>query len=122
MGPVVFYARLSTAGLYGMNENNVVAIHTRTTARTRRTPDTIGDVSTERSTKGCTFTFSRPDPSAEHLRHKGQGTAEAHRRLGLGLQQRRDQVRRELAEELSGESTSSASRTRAAATALPLRS
>jgi hypothetical protein len=71
-GPVVFYARLSTASVSGVTENNVVAIHTYDSAHTPN-PDTIGDVSTERSKKGCTFTFSTQIPVPSICANKVQG-------------------------------------------------
>jgi hypothetical protein len=52
-GPVVFYARLT--GLPpGVNANNVVATHTYDDT----TSTVIGDVNGERTSKGCTFTYS----------------------------------------------------------------
>ena len=52
-GPVVFYARL-TGLASGVTANNVVAIHTYSSAHTPN-PDTIGDQNSERSNNSCTF-------------------------------------------------------------------
>ena len=67
-GPIVFYGRVS--GLApGVNQNNLSAIHTYDD----NTFTTIGDVPTERSTKGCTFEFSNQIPVPSICVKKVQG-------------------------------------------------
>jgi hypothetical protein len=67
-GPVVFYARLTNLPS-GVNENNVVAIHTYDD----NSVQTIGDQSSERSSKGCTFTYSTQIPVPSICAQKVQG-------------------------------------------------
>ena len=56
-GPVVFYGRVTDLPS-GVNQNNLSAIHTYDD----NTSTVIGDVPAERTTKGCTFTFSAQIP------------------------------------------------------------
>jgi hypothetical protein len=67
-GPVVFYARLTNLP-QGVNANNVTATHTYDDT----TSQIIGDVSAERSSSGCTFTYSNQIPVPSICAKKVQG-------------------------------------------------